>query len=234
MVFDSMMFDDSSPPNYSEPTYHPYFWLSNDIATFQVENTQFRVHKHFLLIYSSVFRDIFRRQPGSSNTSDNEKCNESEHIIHLDGVTVLEFESLLTFFYEGWQESFSMPIGKWVALLAITHRFRFTEAEYRARREVFERSISLDLVTRISLAEKHSVPTSFIIPALEDLVRRPEALLEREIANLSGEMVARLGVGREKYLRESSKMFASEKWLKRVAHDIVKKLWPSEEVLISA
>ena len=47
-----------------------------------------------------------------------------------------------------------MPIAKWVALLAITHRFRFTEAEYRARREVFERSISLDLVTRIFLAEK--------------------------------------------------------------------------------
>jgi hypothetical protein len=29
-------------------------------------------------------------------------------------------------------------------------------------------------------------------------------------------------------------MFASEKWLKRVAHDIVNQLWPTEEVLISA
>lgn len=127
-----------------------------------------------------------------------------------------------------------MPIWKWVALLAITHRFRFTEAEYRARREVFERSVSLDLVTRISLAEKHSVPTTFIVPALEDLVRRPEPLLETEIANLSGEMVAHLGVAREKYLRESARMFSSEKWLKRVAHDIVNQLWPTEDVLISA
>jgi len=187
-----------------------------------------------------VFRDLFRRQPtgtgSSSNTraSDNEKRNENDHTIHLDGVTVLEFESLLTFFYEGWQESFSMPVGKWVALLAITHRFRFTEAEYRARREVFERSISLDLVTRISLAEKHSVPTTFIVPTLEDLVRRPEPLLETEIANLSGEMVAHLGVARERYLRQSSRMFASQPWLKRVAHDIVKQIWPTEEVLISA
>ena len=129
-----------------------------------------------------------------------------------------------------------MPIGKWVALLAITHRFRFIEAEYRAQREVFERSSSLDPgpVTRISLAEKHTVPTTFIVPALEDLVRRPEPLLEREIADLSGEMVARLGSARERYLRESSRMFASEKWLKQVAHDIVKQLWPPEEVLISA
>jgi hypothetical protein len=205
-----------------------------------------------------VFRDLFRRQPGSSNASDNEKRNENDHIIHLDGVTVLEFESLLTFFYEGygnvhctcsilhviiqisdvflssWQESFLMSVGKWVALLAITHRFRFTEAEYRARREVFERNISLDPVTRISLAEEHSVPTTFIIPALEDLVRRPEPLLETEIANLSSEMVARLGVARERYLRQSAKMLTSETWLKRVAHDIVKQLWSPEEVLISA
>ena len=57
---------------------------------------------------------------------------------------------------------------------------------------------------------------------------------EREIAHLSGEMVARLGVARERYVRQSSKMFASEAWLKRVAHDIVKQLWPTEEVLISA
>src|SRR6266849_7213917 len=115
-----------------------------------------------------------------------------------------------------------MSIGKWVALLAITHRFRFTEAEYRARREVFERSISLDLLTRISLAEEHSVPTTFIVPALEDLIRRPEPLLETEIANLSGEMVAHLGIARERYLRQSTRAFASERWLKRVAHDIVK------------
>jgi BTB/POZ domain len=68
----------------------------------QVENTHFRVHKHFLVTYSSVFRDLFQRQPsGSSNTSDNDKPNKNDHIIHLDGVTVLEFDSLLTFFYEG-------------------------------------------------------------------------------------------------------------------------------------
>lgn len=101
-----------------------------------------------------------------------------------------------------------MPVGKWVAPLAIACRFRSTEAEYRARREIFERSISLDPATRISLAEKYSVPTTFIVPTLAYLVRRPEPLLEREIVDLSGEMVARLGVARERCLRQSSWMFA--------------------------
>ena len=70
-------------------------------SVLQVENTHFRVHKHFLFNYSSVFRSIFRRQPGSSNNSDNGMHNENDRTIHLDGVTVLEFESLLSFFYEG-------------------------------------------------------------------------------------------------------------------------------------
>ena len=127
-----------------------------------------------------------------------------------------------------------MPVGKWVALLAIAHRFRFIEAEYRARREVFERSISLDAVSRISLAEKYSVPTTFVVPALEELVRRPQPLLEREIAHMSSEMCCASLCFEGEIFAQSSRLFASETWLKRVARDIVKQLWPTEDVLISA
>lgn len=111
------------------------------------------------------------------------------------------------------------------------HRFKFTEAQSRARAEVFEGSGGriLSFVKRISLAEKHSVPLSYIVPALGDLVRRPGPLDETEVVRLSGEMVARIGVSRERYTRESSTMFASETWLKRVTHDIVRSIRYSEE-----
>jgi hypothetical protein len=124
-----------------------------------------------------------------------------------------------------------MPIAKWVALLAISHRFKFAEVEFRARREVFQGTGTylLDPVTQVSIAEKHVVPTTFIVPALEDIVRRPDPLQENEVVNLSGEMVSRIGVARERYVRESSRMFASEAWLKRIAHDIVKSVWYIEE-----
>ena len=55
----------------------------------------------FLVNYSSMFRGLFRSKPGSNNTSDNVTRTENNPTIHLDGVTILEFESLLTFFYEG-------------------------------------------------------------------------------------------------------------------------------------
>ena len=123
-----------------------------------------------------------------------------------------------------------MPIENWVALLAITHRFKFSDAEARARREVFEGTGSriLSPVKHIFLAEKHAVPMSFVLPALEDIVRHAEPLDEKEVGNLSGEMVARIGVARERYVRQSVRMFASEAWLKRVAHDIVKSVWHAE------
>ena len=127
-----------------------------------------------------------------------------------------------------------MPASNWVALLSIAHRFKFKDAESRARREVFQRSPPLDSVKQISLAEKHSVPISFIIPALQDLVRRSQPLQEMELGNLSREMIARLCTAREKYVHEASRTFASERWLKQAASNIVKSLWPDEEALTLA
>lgn len=125
-----------------------------------------------------------------------------------------------------------MPITNWIALLAIAHRFKFTEVEYRARREVFKGTDGFILgpVMKITLSELHSVPISFVVPSLEELVRRQKSLDEEEIVNLSSEMVARIGVAREKYVvRKMSKVFISEQWLKRAAHDIVKSVWNVED-----
>jgi hypothetical protein len=186
-----------------------------------------------------VFREIFLRHPRSSDPGDNGRPTQNRRLIHLRNVTVLEFEVLLTFSYEryvdytfaghiqaptsfSWQEGFAMSILNWVALLSTAHRFKFTDAESRARREVFQRGHSLDPVKRLFLAEKHTVPISFIIPALEELVRRPQPLQKTELSNLSREMIARLCTARERYVRESSKIFASEPWLKQVASNIVK------------
>ena len=127
-----------------------------------------------------------------------------------------------------WKEGFSMPISNWVALLSIAHRFKFSDVESRARREVF-RCSPLDPVKQIFLAEQLSVPTSFIVPALEDLVRRRKPLQQKELTNLSREMIARLCKARERYVRESSRMFANESWLKQVASNIVKSVWHTEK-----
>ncbi|KAI0251872.1 hypothetical protein BJV78DRAFT_395251 [Lactifluus subvellereus] len=210
----------SSPPDYGELDHHPNFCFSDKLVTFQVDRTLFKVHEHFLFTYSSVFRRILRLQHQNDNNRDDNTT------IYLDGVSVLEFESLLTFFYESWQESFSMSTENWVALLAIAHRFKFTDAEFRARREIFQRNPPLDPVKQISIAEKYSVPISFIVPALESLVRRPEPLLRTELVQMSSEMVASLGVARERYVGESLGV-VNELGLKLAVNNIVRSVWPT-------
>jgi len=122
-----------------------------------------------------------------------------------------------------------MPVLNWMALLSIAHQFKFADAESRARREVFQRNPPLESVLQIYLAEKHSVPIKFIIPALENFVRRSEPLQEKELRGLSRETIARLGTARENYVREASRMFVTEPWLKQVASNIVESLWPDEK-----
>jgi hypothetical protein len=124
-----------------------------------------------------------------------------------------------------------MTVSYWIALLSIAHRFKFTDAESRARRKVFQRSPPLDPVDQILLAEKHSVPIGFIIPALQGVVRRSQPLEKKELANLSRGMISRLWAAREEYVRQSSRAFASERWLQQVASNIVKSSWPDKKEL---
>jgi BTB/POZ domain len=72
------------------------------IFVWKVEDTRFTVHEHFLSTYSSVFRDLLLLKRKNNNANDNRdtKSTQNGGAIYLDNVTVLEFESLLTFFYE--------------------------------------------------------------------------------------------------------------------------------------
>lgn len=72
-------------------------------SVLKVDDTRFRVHGHFLFTHSPVFRDILQRHQNSSITSDNKSSDgtcPARDVIRLKGVSVLEFEALLTFFYE--------------------------------------------------------------------------------------------------------------------------------------
>ena len=146
----------------------------------KVDDTRFRVHGHFLSTHSFVFRSILQRNQDSSSTSDNKSSDgtcPARRAIRRKGVTVLSSKhcspsmkgmSVVALWGNvqaptqmslSWKQGFSMPISNWVAPLSIAHRFKFTDVESRARRDVF-RCSPLDPVKQIFLAEQLSVPTS--------------------------------------------------------------------------
>ncbi|KAI0061121.1 hypothetical protein BV25DRAFT_794638 [Artomyces pyxidatus] len=200
----------------------------------QVETTAFRTHTHFLKTHSSVFRDILSvpgpltvtmTPTGPKTFNKGKKGNEGDRYIVLKCATVLEFESLLKFFYCNMLEDFSLPVKSWIAVVSIAHRFKFHDAERRATREIYTHCPPLDPVEQIRIAEKHDVPVAFLVSALETLVARPVSLRATEVAEMSTRTVVLVGAARERYIRQSNVVFMTDAKRARILEEIVKEVW---------
>jgi hypothetical protein len=62
----------------------------------KVEKQLFRVHRHFFIQGSKLFRDMFSLKAGERNTAEG---LSDEHPIVLQAVTIKQFQTLLRFFY---------------------------------------------------------------------------------------------------------------------------------------
>jgi len=220
---------------------HDEFYLTDEMTVFQVENRLFRVHRHFLAENSPVFRSMFSlpRIPSEASAAAVEGASD-EDPIYLSGVTELEFETLLRFFYKSTDVEFSLPRSSWIALLSIAHRYEFLNAQVRAILEIYDpgkldkrKSASdsvpdpepPDCMTLVLTAEKHGVPLWLALPAYVELVMRETPPTEVEIARLDTLTLHRLICAREEYLRTKGKSSDHHNAAKGVVWDF----WPWSE-----
>ncbi|KAI0251874.1 hypothetical protein BJV78DRAFT_1374585 [Lactifluus subvellereus] len=196
------------PPRALAParavTRHDEFYFTDEMTVFQVENRLFRVHRHFLAENSLVFSSMFSlpREPTDSSSAEG-TCDTNP--IYLSGVTELEFETLLRYFYNSMHDGFSLPQTSWIALLSITHRYDFPNVRERAIREVYGTAATAeqqqDHLLLLSVAEKYDVPPERLLPSLIALVMRPQPLTEDEVALFSALTISRLAHAREEFVR---------------------------------
>ncbi|KAI9513379.1 hypothetical protein F5148DRAFT_1020 [Russula earlei] len=234
------------------PSRHEEFYFTDEMTVFQVENRLFRVHRHFLAENSLVFSSMFSLPRGPEASSAAEGASDAKPI-HLAGVTELEFETLLRYFYKSMHDGFSLPQTSWIALLSISHRYEFLNVRERAIREIYglllhqqdplRQSLPQppqDHVLLISVAEKYDVPPQYMIPSLVALVMRAQPLTEDEVARLSALNVSRLAQARENYVRrtiippqtQAGRLNTPNSWFlwaHSVAKGIVCNIWPVQE-----
>jgi len=238
--------DASVPLAAPASSRHDEFYLTDEMTVFQVENRLFRVHRHFLAENSPIFNALFSlpqpRVPNESEAEDDAAPVEGasdENPICLYGVTELEFETLLRFFYKGMHDGFSLPRSRWIVLLSIANHFEFMNVRERAIREIYdppgkrdkEKSSSTpvpdphppDRLTLILTAEKYDVPLQQALPSFVELVMRKEPLTEVEIARLPVQTLHRLARAREEYLRTRDGIFE----YRSAATKIVCNIWPA-------
>jgi len=211
------------------------------MTVFQVENRLFRIHRHFLAENSPIFDSMFSlpRVPNEDVATPVEGASD-ENPIHLSGVTELEFETLLLYFYMGMHDGFSLPQSRWVALLSIAHRYEFMSVRARAIREIYllgkrnkEKPASnlapdsepLNCLGLISLAEKYDVPLEQALPYFVELVVRKEPLTEAEIAGSPVLTVHRLARAREEVRTMRGGLFDNN-----ITRKIVCDIWPAGKI----
>ncbi|KAH8997939.1 hypothetical protein EDB92DRAFT_1837021 [Lactarius akahatsu] len=213
----------------------------DEMTVFQVENRLFRVHRHFLAENSLVFSSMFSLPRTTATTGDSTAEAEGTsdaNPIHLPGVTELEFETLLRYFYKSMHDGFSLPQPSWIALLSIAHHYEFLNVRERAIREIYGPAAQQpqDHMLLISVAEKYDVSPQHLIPSLVSLVTRPQPLSEGEVASYSALTVSRIAHAREDFVRRTVNppplqpgwlpaVPNGPSWKEGVARDVVCKIW---------
>jgi len=211
------------------------------MTVFQVENRDFRVHRHFLAENSPIFSSMYSLPPIPNEANEAgamaDEGAADENPIYLSGVTELEFETLLRYFYKGMHDDFSLPQSSWIALLSIAHRYEFLNVRVRAIREIYDPvkqrdegppssdspSEPPDYLMLMLTAEKYDVPLEQALPSFVGCVMREEPLTEVEIARLSTLTAHRLARAREDYLRKTKGRS------RNVAKGIVRDIWPAAQ-----
>jgi hypothetical protein len=108
-----------------------YFFPDGDVII-KVDETIFRIHKHFLTRESNHFRSMFmpsipcRDPPGSSETNP----------VVLDDAKSEGFADLLWVFYNPKFSIYSGTVDKWKRILTLAQQWRFVEVEQLCVREL--------------------------------------------------------------------------------------------------
>ncbi|GJE93072.1 BTB domain-containing protein [Phanerochaete sordida] len=173
-----------------EPVRDEEYYFEDDLTIFMVEDTLFKVHRHFLTRDSEFFRGLFEC-PVPPNEEEEGQSDANPIVLH--GVTLHEFRCLLRFYYHGMYAPLD-TLADWTALLAIATRFVFDRARTRAIAELGARLA--DPLEQVRLAHAHDVP-AWLPLAYAALVRRAEPLCDAEAAALGLRTAVRVARARE-------------------------------------
>ncbi|XP_006457734.1 hypothetical protein AGABI2DRAFT_114778 [Agaricus bisporus var. bisporus H97] len=207
---------DSSPSTENPvPVRDELFYFDDDpMATFLVENRLFKIHRHFFIQGSIIFRDLFAQTGGPDDPVMRTDKESDEKTIPLPDVTAKEFRTLLRFFYamslpsmsankDTVIELLSFNQEDKLALLSIAHRFVFDEIFNYISQRV--EHMEIPVVERIRLGDKYDL-TPWLTSAYKEILDRTSLesnMRQEEIDVLGLDRVVKIFLAKTFMLRES-------------------------------
>ncbi|KAF5355550.1 hypothetical protein D9758_006304 [Tetrapyrgos nigripes] len=165
------------------------FYFSNVI--FQVEDTLYNVPRQPFMRESDVFHDMFSL-PLAENRR-NEGLSDEEPVL-LQSVSKADFERLLSLMLPDAGEDFIPTLDEWISILKLSTLWDMP----RIRERAIKRMVPLmqDPIQKIEIAREYEID-DWMLPALNQLVQRDEALSVEEGKKLGLEYTLKLASIRE-------------------------------------
>jgi len=130
--------------------------------------------------------------------------SSDEHPICLEGVTVKEFEYLVSILYPlEYGVTPYTTLEDWLMVAKLATKFDFEGIRTAALKAV-EQLPDLTPITKITVARQHNLKPEWILSSLVELTLRSEPLTKEEIASLGLEDTANLMRAREDWVKQKS------------------------------
>ncbi|KAI6017446.1 hypothetical protein EDC04DRAFT_2608067 [Pisolithus marmoratus] len=177
----------------NEMSRHSDFYIST--VTFLVEDCLFKVPREPFQQESEVFCDMFSLPQGDNTVVEG---LSDEHPIRIDGTRKDDFEQLLkALLHRKYGSQPNMPHGieQWTSVLKLSTRWSFEKLRQASIDGLMESGIGA--IDRVVLSQQYHV-TNWLLPALNELARRPEPITLEEAKRMGIDIALKLASVRER------------------------------------
>jgi hypothetical protein len=174
--------------------HHPDYYLKDGNITFLVQDTLFRVHRHFFEVESQFFLQEFAKTP-KDGTSDSSA-------FRLDKVTISDFSNFLWVWYSPRYRRDSKPKDHWLTILELSTAWQFPEMKKLAIDEL--QKFDIEPVEKITTYDRYQIDRSLLLPAYKLLCKRVGRMSIEEGEQLKLHTVLGIQEARERAIRSAA------------------------------
>ncbi|KAG2343487.1 hypothetical protein BDR05DRAFT_933522 [Suillus weaverae] len=186
----------SSQNGVSRFHYHPEYYLEDGNVTFHVEDTLFRVHRHFFAAESQFFaKEFAKAPPGQEGTSDSTA-------FRLHQVTIADFAKFLWVWYSPTYRRERKPKDHWLTVLELSTLWQFPEMKKLAVDEL--QNLDIEPIEKITTYDKYHIDKSLLLPAYKLLCKRASRMSAEEGDRLKMPTVLGIHEARERAVRSAA------------------------------
>ncbi|KAF6751264.1 hypothetical protein DFP72DRAFT_1137717, partial [Ephemerocybe angulata] len=175
-----------------------YYMPDGDVWALVKSDTYCRFHSYWTRNATNFYESFL--EPGKKLEKDALPGTGPEKAIIIRNATIQEFERFLWVFYNKKYDDYSeASLEDWFTILRLSHEWGYEDVKAMALRYIKGRAEEIpDLVDRIVLYEKYSLPSDTILPMYMTLCTREEFPTDTECSKLGDTRALQIHRARER------------------------------------